>query len=308
MREKGEGMKVFITGGTGFVGAKLVPFLLERGHEVALLTRRQNITKPGASSLRVIEAEPTQKGPWQEMVEEYDMIINLAGASIFSRWTEEKKRVLRESRLLTTRNLVEAMKPGRPIFFFSTSAVGYYGFHGDEILTEDSPPGNDFLAQLARDWESEALKAEGKGARVVLTRFGIVLGEKGGALGQMIPLFQKYLGGPIGSGKQWFSWIHIDDLLRAYIFLVEHPEIAGPVNFTAPNPVTNAELAKSLGKALGRPSFLSTPGFMLKLMLGEFGSVLLEGQRVIPQKLMRAGFQFRYPSIDPALESIIKNQ
>ena len=301
-------MKIFITGGTGFVGTKLVPFLLQQGHEVALLTRSKRAVQPAVSSLRVIEAEPTQRGPWQGIVKEYDTIINLAGASIFSRWTEEKKRILRESRLLTTRNLVEAIEPGRAISFFSTSAVGYYGFHGDEILTEDSPPGKDFLAQLARDWESEALKAEGKRARVVLTRLGIVLGEKGGSLGQMIPLFRKYLGGPIGSGKQWFSWIHIDDLLRAYIFLAQHPEISGPVNFTAPHPVTNAELAKSLGKALGRPSFLPTPGFMLRLILGEFGSILLEGQRVIPQKLMEAGFPFQYASIDRALASVIKGQ
>ncbi|MBI5967575.1 MAG: DUF1731 domain-containing protein, partial [Deltaproteobacteria bacterium] len=142
--------------------------------------------------------------------------------------------------------------------------------------------------------------------RVVLTRFGIVLGEKGGALSQMIPLFKKYLGGPLGSGKQWFSWIHIEDLARAFLFLMEHPEISGPVNFTSPSPVRNKTLAKALGKALRRPSFLSAPGFLLRMILGEFGAVLLEGQRVIPQKLLKNGFQFRYPEIDQAVEEIIQ--
>ena len=141
---------------------------------------------------------------------------------------------------------------------------------------------------------------------MVITRFGIVLGEKGGALGQMIPLFRKYLGGPLGSGNQWFSWIHIEDLTAAFLFLLEHPEFSGPVNFTAPNPVRNRELAKTIGKAMGRPSFLPVPGFMLKLALGEFGSILLEGQRVIPQKLLKSGFQFRYPKIEQAMEQIIR--
>ena len=214
--------------------------------------------------------------------------------------------MIRESRLLTTRNLVEALDGARVKHFFSTSAVGYYGFHGDEVLTEESPPRVDFLAQLAQDWEKGAMEAEKKGCRVVIARFGIILGEKGGALGQMIPLFQKYLGGPLGSGNQWFSWIHIEDLTRAFLFLLEHPEISGPLNFTAPNPVRNRTLAKALGKTMGRPSFLPAPGFMLKLILGEFGSILLEGQKVIPQKLLKGGFQFHYPEIEQALQQIIR--
>jgi uncharacterized protein (TIGR01777 family) len=198
------------------------------------------------------------------------------------------------------------MERGRVKTLFSTSAVGYYGFQGDELLTEESPPGKDFLAQLAQDWEKEAFRAGGKGCRVVITRFGNVLGEKGGALSQMIPLFGKYLGGPIGSGNQWFSWIQIEDLTRAFLFLLDHPEISGPVNLTSPNPVRNRILAKALGRAMCRPSFLPAPGFMLKLILGEFGSVLLEGQRVIPQKLIKSGFQFRYPEIDQALRRALQ--
>ncbi|MGA2958588.1 MAG: TIGR01777 family oxidoreductase [Thermodesulfobacteriota bacterium] len=296
-------MKIFLTGGTGFVGKSLAPALIRGGHEVTVLTRSGKGGPPGVS---LVEGDPTQKGGWQAAIKEHDAVINLAGASIFTRWTDESKKIIRESRLLTTRNLVGALEGARVRHFFSTSAVGYYGFHKDEALTEESLPGDDFLARLGRDWEKEAREAEKKGCRVVFTRFGIVLGEKGGALGQMIPLFRKYLGGPLGSGNQWFSWIHIEDLTGAFLFLLGHPEFSGPVNLTAPNPVRNRELAKTIGKAMGRPSFLPVPGFMLKLALGEFGSILLEGQRVIPQKLLKSGFQFRYPEIEQAIEQIIR--
>ena len=296
-------MKIFLTGGTGFVGKTLAPALVRSGHEVSILTRA---AKEGSSGISWIEGDPTQKGKWQDAVKEHEAVINLAGASIFTRWTEEAKQKIRDSRILTTRHLVEALEGGKGKAFLSTSAVGYYGFHGDEILSEEASPGGDFLALLAKDWEAEAKEAEKKGCRVVITRFGIVLGEKGGALGQMIPLFNKYLGGPLGSGKQWFSWIHIEDLVRACLFLLEHPEISGPVNFTAPNPVRNKELSQWLGRILGRPAFLPAPGFMLRLVLGEFGSILLEGQKVIPQKLLEAGFQFQYPEIAPALRQVVR--
>jgi uncharacterized protein (TIGR01777 family) len=296
-------MKIFITGGTGFVGKTLAPALIRSGHEVCILTRSG---KGDSSGVSWVEGDPAQKGKWQEAVREHEVIINLAGASIFTRWTEEAKKKMRDSRIFTTRNLVEAMEGGKVKTFFSTSAIGYYGFHGDENLTEESPPGADFLALLARDWEAEAKQAEKKGCRLIVTRFGIVLGEKGGALGQMIPLFQRYLGGPLGNGRQWFSWIHIDDLTRAFLFLLEQPEISGPVNFTAPNPVRNKELAQWLGRIMGRPAFLPAPGFMLKLVLGEFGSILLKGQRVLPRKLLQAGFPFSYSEIDRALRQVIR--
>jgi uncharacterized protein (TIGR01777 family) len=299
-------MKFFITGGTGFVGNALTKEFVKRGHEVTLLTRslRRIGSKPPKVSL--VEGDPTQKGKWQSSVGEHDVVINLAGASIFSRWTKERKRDLRESRILTTRNLIDALAGKTIQRFFSTSAIGYYGFHKDEELTEASPPGNDFLAQLALDWEKEALKAQDLGVGVVLNRFGVVLGEKGGALGQMIPLFKKFVGGPLGDGRQWFSWIHIEDLVLAFLFLLDFPEISGPVNFTAPHPVRNRELAVALGKVLNRPAFMSAPAFILRLVLGEFGSILLKGQKVIPQKLLQSGFQFRYPTITEALKEIIK--
>jgi uncharacterized protein (TIGR01777 family) len=300
-------MKILITGGTGFVGTQLTSRLIQDGHEVTILTRSLKGAKRSSPGISYLEGDPNKKGSWQEAIKDHDAVINLAGASIFSKWTEEQKKAIRESRVSTTQNIVEGIPshPERPFTLFSTSAVGYYGFCGDEELTEESPHGEDLLARIAVEWEGEALKAKDKGARVVITRFGIVMGEKGGALGQMIPLFKKYIGGPIGSGKQWFSWIHIKDLAEAFAFLLKHPEISGPVNVCSPNPVRNKDLAKGLGKALHRPSFFSAPGFMVKLVLGEFGSVILEGQRVIPRKLLNNGFVFQYPDIEKALQSII---
>ncbi len=300
-------MKILITGGTGFVGRQLTSRLIKDNHEVTILSRSEKRSGEIPRGISCLQGDPTQKGSWQEAIKNHDSVINLAGASIFAKWTEEYKKILRESRVSTTRNIVEGIPsdPRKKITLFSTSAVGYYGFCGDEELIEESPHGEDFLAQMAVEWEGEALKAEDKGARVVITRFGIVLGERGGALGQMIPLFKKFIGGPIGSGRQWFSWVHIKDLAEAFSFLLKHPEISGPVNVCSPNPVRNKDLAKALGKALHRPSFMPAPGFMVKLVLGEFGSVILEGQRVIPKRLLDSGFAFQYPEIDKALQGIL---
>jgi uncharacterized protein len=300
-------MKILITGGTGFVGTQLTSRLIQDKNEVTILTRSKKGPEKVPVGVSYLQGDPTQKGPWQEAIKNHDAVINLAGASIFSKWTAEHKKAIRESRVSTTRNIVEGIPShlANKITLFSTSAVGYYGFCGDEALAEDSPPGNDFLARIAAEWEGEALKAREKGARVVLTRFGIVLGEKGGALSQMIPLFKKYIGGPIGNGNQWFSWVHIKDLAEAFVFLIKHPEISGPVNVCSPNPVRNRDLAKALGKALHRPSFIPAPGFMVKWVLGEFGSVILEGQRVIPKKLLDNGFVFQYPDIEKAVQSIV---
>ena len=300
-------MKIFITGGTGFVGRNLVSRLVGEAHTVTVLSRSEKASDRLPERTSIMLGDPTVVGAWQESVKGQDCIINLAGKSLFSRWTPETKKLIRESRISTTRNIVDAIEPakGRDVVLFNISAVGYYGFRGDEVLTEESPPGDDFLAQVAVEWENEALRAKEKGTRVVITRFGIVLGEKGGALGQMVSIFRKYLGGPLGSGKQWFSWIHMGDLVGAFVFLMAHPEISGPVNMTSPNPIRNEELARALGKAMHRPSFLPAPGFMLKLLLGEFGSVLLEGQRVIPRKLLDNGYVFIYPEIDGALQSLI---
>ena len=300
-------MKILITGGTGFVGKQLTSRFVQEGYEVTILTRSLKGSEKSPKGVAYLQGDPTQKGPWQDAIQNHDVIINLAGASIFSKWSDEYKKLIRESRVFTTRNIVEGIpsKPDKKITLFSTSAVGYYGFHRDEELDEESPPGDDFLARLGIEWETEALKAKEKGTRVLITRFGIILGEKGGALSQMIPLFKKYIGGPIGSGQQWFSWVHIKDLAEAFVFLIKHPEVPGPVNVCSPNPVRNKDLAKALGKALQRPSFMPAPGFMIKLVLGEFGLVILEGQRVLPRRLLKHGFTFQYPDIEKALQSIL---
>jgi uncharacterized protein (TIGR01777 family) len=299
-------MRVFITGGTGFVGRKLAEFLVENGHTPVVIGRSAS---PGGfpDAVEIVVGDPTREGPWQTEVGRSDAVVNLAGASIFQRWTAKAKETIEQSRLQTTRRLVEAMAQADhpPQVFLSTSAVGYYGSTDDVELTEDGPPGAGFLADLTRAWESEATKAKAVGVRTVIMRFGVVLGPNGGALGQMIPLFRKYLGGRLGSGRQWFSWIHIHDLVRAALWLLTQSELAGAFKITAPNPVRNIGLTKALAAALKRPAFLPAPGFAMRLVLGEFASVLLEGQRVIPQKLLNNGFEFQFPNIETALGDLI---
>jgi hypothetical protein len=283
----------------------MVPFLLENGYRVTGVDRapaKQPITGDG---FRFIEADTTQTGDWQDAVNEADAVINLAGVSIFRRWTEKTKKLIYDSRILTTRNVVAAIPEDRETVLCSTSAVGFYGARGDEAIDESAAAGDDFLARISIDWEGEAIKAEKKATRVVLARFGIILGKAGGALGTMLPAFRLGLGGPLGSGNQWFPWVHIADLIRAHRFVLEQPDISGPVNFTAPNPVRNRDLAKSLGKALNRPAFFKVPGFVLRLAAGEFGEVLLNGQRVYPAMLLDKGFEFTYPTIEQALQETL---
>jgi hypothetical protein len=297
-------MKFFLTGGTGFVGSYLSEHLIKEGHTVTILTRSSR-SQPGSTpAITFVTADPTEPGDWLHLVPEHDVIINLAGTPIFARWTEENKKRIRNSRILTTRNLVQALAAAperRTSVLLSTSAIGYYGDQGDEVLTEDSPPGSDFLAQLAHEWETEALKALDLGVRVAVTRFGVVLGRDGGILDKLVPVFKKFIGGPLGSGRQWFSWIDQSDLVRAFIFVLIHPDLHGPVNFTAPQPVRNGEFARALGKVLNRPSFMPVPGFMIKIAWGEFADSILGGQKVLPAKLQAAGFTFEYPDIEAAL-------
>lgn len=301
-------MKIFMTGGTGFVGKNLTDRLVERGHHLTLLTRRIRENASSPRGVDYLEGDPTSTGPWQDRIAGQEVIINLAGASIFRRWTSSAKKAILESRTRTTQNLIDALSARKGIntHFFSTSAVGYYGFHGDEELDEDSAPGEDFLASLAVEWETIAMKAETYGARVVPLRFGIVLGKGGGALKQMIPLFKSYLGSPLGSGEQWFSWIHMEDLVNIYLFLLEEAEIAGPINCTSPNPVRNRQLTHAIGEVLGKPTFMpSVPAFAMKMILGDFGSILVKGQKVLPKRLLDKGFRFRFPEIKGALQDIL---
>jgi uncharacterized protein (TIGR01777 family) len=251
-----------------------------------------------------IAADTQKEGPWQETAQQADAAVNLAGRSIFRYWTEKQKQNIYNSRILTTRHLVKAFTRGKGTLLCSTSAVGYYGDSGETILTEDHEPGNDFLARLARDWENEAKAAEQKNIRVVIMRFGIVLGPDGGAMSKMIPAFRAFLGGPLGRGRQWFPWIHTEDLIHAAAFAITLEEIRGPLNFCAPDPVRQRVLAKTLGRMLHRPAVVPAPAFLIKLVLGEFGRMLLNSQRAVPHKLQQHGFEFKYPNLDAALSQI----
>lgn len=253
-----------------------------------------------------------EPGPWQEELNGAGAIINLAGANLADkRWSEARKEELRSSRILATRGLVSAVRAvaSRPPVFLSGSAIGFYGGQPDATpeFDESGPPGSDFLATLCVDWEAEAHAAEPLGCRVVIFRTGIVLSREGGALQKLIPPFKFYVGGRLGSGRQVMSWIHLSDWLGLLVWLVEHPSASGPYNCTAPNPVSNAALSKSLGAALGRPSWLPVPGFILRLLVGEMAGVaLLAGQRVIPRRALDAGFSFEYPLIDDAMRAAVR--
>lgn len=297
-------LRIFITGGTGFLGRSLSSQLTNFGHQVTILTRRIGNKQENSQKIVYLEGDPNLPGTWQDAVKEHDVIINLAGASIFSRWTDKRKKKIRDSRILTTQHLVEALeaRSTKKTLLISASAVGYYGFHEDEQLNENSPPGSDFLASVTVEWEKAARAAEQFGVRVVICRFGIILGEEGGTLEKLNKIVKLGLGAPLGTGKQWFSWIHKSDLVETILYLISLPEMRGPVNCTAPQPVTNRELMKCLGKVLKRPVFLPPiPGFLIKLALGEFGNVLLKGQRVYPAKLLESGFEFKHPTLESAL-------
>ena len=297
-------MKVFMTGGTGFVGTYLSRELAQAGHVITILSRRAQPPASPQAGISFFTGDPTQEGPWMALVSEHDWIINLAGASIFNRWTEARKKEIMESRELTTRTWWPPWPRGTggsssaaPRRWASTGP-------GERRNSRKTPPRTPVSWGRWPAWEAEALKAQDLGVRVVITRFGVVLGRDGGALSQMAPLFKKFLGGPIGSGVQWFSWIHQADHARAFRFIQENPQISGPVNFTAPNPVRNRELARALGRVLHRPSFMPTPAFMLRLALGEFADTLLTGQKVLPQRLLDAGFTFGFPTIEAALADL----
>lgn len=298
-------MKILITGGTGFVGGAVSRRLLEMGHAVTVIGSSRQCRLPAHEQLSYVAADTTRPGDWQRLVPEQEALINLTGRSVFNLWTESYKKAIYDSRILTTRNLVAALPEQSETVLLSTSAAGYYGDGGEVEKLETMGPGNDFLAQVCRDWEGEAQKAAAKGARVVLMRFGVVLGKGGGAMATMKLPFQFGLGGPIGSGKQWFPWIHLEDLVGAIVFLLSAEECRGPFNFTAPQPVRQKEFARQLGACYHRPALLPAPAFMMKLVLGEFGQSLLQGQKVVPRALSDSGYLFTYPDLPAALREIV---
>lgn len=298
-------MKIFMTGASGFVGTFLARHLLDRGHEVIGTGRSEAKNSISHRGFRFVPADTTRPGEWQKMPAAADAVLNFAGQSIAGRWTEARKKGIRESRILTTRNVASALKGAAPKTLVSASGVGYYGDRGDTPLTESEGAGEGFIAQLAVDWEGEARRAGAHGHRVVMTRLGVVLGKNGGALAQMIPAFKAFVGGPLGNGRQWFPWIHQADLAAAIEQVLEDPGLAGPVNLCAPNPVRHRDLARALGKVLGRPAVMPAPAFMIRLALGEFGGLLLESQRALPEKLVQHRFHFRYADIVQALASLV---
>jgi uncharacterized protein (TIGR01777 family) len=298
-------MNIFVTGGSGFVGTYLCKDLLDRGHRVTAVGNRAVHGRISHEHFRYISADTTETGDWQEALANVDAAVNLAGKNIFNRWTDRYKQELYDSRILTTRHLVDALPADRPVTLVSGSAVGFYGSRGDEMLTESAEPGDDFLARLGRDWEAEAFRAEEKQVRVTAARFGIILGWGGGAIEKMVPAFKLMLGGPLGDGSQWFPWIHIDDVLGGIRFALETATLSGPANFTAPNPVRNREMARTLGDILRRPAVMPAPAFMIRAVLGEFGNALLASIRAVPRKLIDAGFSFQYPALREALEDLV---
>jgi uncharacterized protein len=299
-------MRPLITGATGFIGRHLLaqldrPVVLTRDPQRA----RQALA---ANDVQIHAWEPLNGPPPSEAFDGIDIVFHLAGESVASgRWTAKRKREIRESREIGTRNLVATLRQltVKPKALLSASAVGYYGSRGDDVLDELAPPGTDFLAEVCQAWEREAMAATDTGIRVVCLRTGVVLGPDGGALKKMLLPFRLGVGGRLGSGRQWMPWIHIDDLIGLYLHAANRPGIAGPMNGVAPNPVANREFTKAFARTLHRPAILPTPYFALRVAMGEFAKVLFDSQRVAPKVAQETSFQFRYPEIEAALKSIL---
>ncbi|MFP4168106.1 MAG: TIGR01777 family oxidoreductase [Desulfonatronovibrionaceae bacterium] len=300
-------MKYFILGGTGLIGGHLVPFLLNQKSEVLALVRRGSEKKLPAGAVPVF-GSGLEPGDWQKKAARCDVVINLLGKNIFCRWTREAKDKILETRTLSTRLAVQALSAREtPGTFICANAVGYYGHRGDKEISESDPPGDDFLARVCIKWQQEALKAETFGHRVVIPRFAAVLAPDGGALNKMLPAFRLGAGGRLGSGKQWFPWVHIRDLVRALSFLARSPETFGPYNICSPEPATNSTFTRALTESLGRQALLPVPGFMLRLVFGDMGNMLLNSQKCRPQRLQGHGFSFHYPGLKTALEDLLSS-
>ena len=305
-------MKVAIAGATGFVGSRLVEKLQAAGHQVVVLSRdaaraRRVFPASAYPNLEVVAYTPAESGDWQKSIAGCDAVVNLAGVPIAEeRWTQARQQAILDSRRLTTAKLVEAIVNAnpRPSVFVSGSAIGYYGTSETAEFDETSPAGNDFLAAVCKDWEAAAQPAKNAGTRLAILRLGIVLGM-GGALGKMLPAFKLFAGGPLGTGKQWFSWVHREDVVDLILYALQNSQVQGVLNATAPNPVRMNELCQTLGEVLKRPSWLPVPSFALELLLGDGAKVVLEGQKVLPKQTLASGFQYQYPTLKLALEEIL---
>ena len=304
-------MRVVVTGATGVLGRALVDALLARGDEVVALSRDADRARQASGNRVEAHAwlRPADEPPPEAALAGADAVVNLLGEPVAQRWSSEAKERIRASRVAGTRSLVRgllALAPERrPGTLISQSATGYYGPRGDEQLAEDAPAGHDFLAGVVVAWEREALVAASD-VRVVLTRTGVVLSQDGGALAKMLPFFRLGIGGPVAGGRQYVPWVHLDDVVGVLLFCLDKPTAAGPVNLTAPDPVTNAELSRMLGRVLGRPAVLPVPAMALKLLYGDMAEIVTTGQRVVPARLGQLGYQFRHPALEPALRDVLK--
>ena len=305
-------MRVLMTGATGVIGGAVAERLAEGGHELVVLTRNPERARGGSPVLaaaRRYRWNPEEAPPPAEAFAGVDAVIHLAGEPVAAgRWTEEQKRRIRDSRVLGTRHLVEGMalvKDAKPPQLIAASAVGFYGDRGEELLDEASPPGTSYLSEVCREWEEESRRASQFGSRVVLLRIGVVLSPTGGALEKMFLPFKLGLGGRLGSGRQWFPWIHLADIVGLIEFALANPTLAGPVNGVAPGIVTNEAFTRILAATLNRPVFLPVPEFALRLMTGEMAAVVLASQRVTPAAALAAGYGFRFPSLESALRDLL---
>jgi uncharacterized protein len=298
-------MRVAVTGATGVIGSAIVEALRERGDEPVALSRNAERAKEklgvDAYEWKTPKAEPAPL----DALRGSDAVVNLLGETIAQRWSEDTKREIRDSRVLTTRNLVAALRElpeaERPRVLVSQSASGWYGARGEERIDEAEPAGSDFLARLTVDWEAEADRAEELGVRVVVPRTGVVLSESGGALEKMLPFFKLGIGGPVAGGRQYVPWVHLDDVVGAFLFALDNNALRGPVNLTAPEPVTNKELSRTLGRVLHRPAFAPVPALAVKTLYGEMASIVTTGARAVPARLQELGYEFRRPDLEEAL-------
>lgn len=304
--------RIIITGGTGLIGKKIIPILLERGYGITIFTRNIETAKSKFKNSGIDFVKWDYTDSIKDIIKYFDgceTIINLAGASIGDRrWNEEYKKIIYDSRILTTNKIVEAIAKcnEKPKTLINSSAIGFYGTTGEETLTEDSAGSDDYMADLCSNWEQEALNAEQYGIRVIRLRTGIVLDKNEGALKRFILPFKLFSGGYQGTGKQWISWIHIEDFINLILFTLENKNIEGAMNCTTQFPVTNKEFGKTLGKILRRPCYFRVPGFILKLAIGEFSEYILKGRKVIPEKALKNGFKFNYEKLEKALDNLLK--
>lgn len=306
--------RVIITGGSGLVGRALTASLVDDDYEVVILSRTPQSVQGLPPGARAVAWDTETADGWAELADGATAIVNLAGASLAgegffpSRWTAERKRNIIQSRLQAGNAVVDAVRRARskPGVVIQSSAIGYYGPHGDEIVTEESDAGDDFLARLCADWEGSTAEVEDQGVRRAIMRTGLVLSTQEGSLPRVLLPYKLFVGGPFGDGKQWWSWIHLHDEVRAIRFLIEASEAQGPFNFTSPNPHTNDDFGRTLARVLGRPHLIPIPAFAMRAAFGEVASVILEGQRVLPQRLLDLGFVFEHPQLEAALRHLVR--